>query len=215
MTDKDKSKEKKSSALEDTLLREDFMQTVASNLIKSKPNEYGSKGLDAANSVYDQVMNSENMSAYRNQLNGKKQELYRSQGVAGEPSAMSNGDLSYEVMKQIDSVMSMSKLGELYSVIKKAVPGLDIKIPKGIENMTQNQLIEIASKKKALTEKGLDATKLSKEEQVAFAMYETLSSAYKELGAANLISNAIYQEFNEKGKILSDELKPKEEKPKE
>ena len=204
---------KKPSLLEATLLREDFIQTVATNLMKVNPNDYGTKGMDAANSTYQTLMNSEGMNEYKGNLNNKKQAEYTALGVAGEPSQISNADLSYEIIKQIDEVMSMSKLGELYDVVKKVAPGLDFKIDDKIKNMTANDLIQIAHNKKAITEKGFDLSKLSKEEQVGFTMYQTLSSAYKEMSALNLMSGSLYQKYNEQCKAISDELAPKPENP--
>ena len=212
MTDKT-TKQKESSVLERTLLREDFRGIVATNLIKSDSNKYGTQATQNAETSYDALMNSEYVQEIRKKAHQSQKAEYAKLGVAGESSYMSNQEISALIITQINEVMEMSKLGDLYAVVKKIAPGLDIKIDERIKGFTKKELLQSAIEKKAINEKGeLDSKKLSKEEQMAIEMYQNLSQAYKEIDATNLRTNALYARFNEMGSAINKELNPEPEK---
>jgi hypothetical protein len=214
----EKEGEKKElSNLEKTLLRGDFQQIVGTNVAKSDPTRYGSFGLEVAEPAYDNVMQSEAIAKVRNAEYQNKKAEYQSRGVFGDPAYLSNPEVSNLVMKQIDEQMSIASLGELYNVIKKIAPGLDFKIPEQLKGLSQTKLMQSAIEKKALTDKGLDAKKLSEDEQNAFALYQTLSSTYKEANVLNLLNAGVYGQANAVGNAIWEKYnpKPKEEAPKE
>jgi len=209
-------KKKEPSNLEKTLLRGDFQQIVGTNTAKSDPTRYGSFGLEVADPAYDNVMNSEAIQKLRTAEYQKKKAEYKANGVFGDPTYLSNPEVSNLVMKQIEEQMSLASLGELYSVIKKVAPSLDFKIPEQLKGLSQQKLLQSAIEKKALTEKGLDSKKLSEDEQNAFALYQTLSNTYKEANVLNLLNAGVYGQANQVGNAIWEKynLKPKEEAPK-
>lgn len=212
MAEKKDTKQKEASVLEKTLLREDFQGIVGSNYVKL---HYGKEAGEDIDKKYSSIMNGEKINEIRSQYHEEQKARYKSKGIAGEPSYLSHSDLSLLVAEQIDQVMLRSKLGKLYSVIKKVAPKLDIKISDKIKDMTMKELEEIMVKKNAITKDGkLDLNKLSKEEQSAYLMYNTLSDAYREISGANLIGKTAYEKYNEKGKVANDILEPKDEEGK-
>ncbi|MFA5953397.1 MAG: hypothetical protein WC812_02285 [Candidatus Pacearchaeota archaeon] len=217
MTEKKPEPKKEPSILEKTLLREDFMQIVGANLVKANPNEYGSRGVNYVDPVYSQVMNSEAVNNIRlNEYQKSKQE-YEARGVFGDPSYLSNPEISNLVIRQIDEVMEKSSLGELYSVVKKIAPGLDFKLPDKLKGLSREEVINNVIKKGAITkEGGLDAKKLSPEEQDYFGFYQLISNAYKEISALSLMNSGFYSSINAMGNQLGEKYfpKPKEKEKK-
>ena len=211
MAEKENQPKEKKSKLEITL--EAFSGVVATNRIKLKPNEYGEKAYGFANSIYDVIMGSKNIGEMREQNYQASKAEYQRLGVAGEPTYLSNPELSRLILKQVEENMSSVKIGELYNAVKKFAPKLDIKIDDKIKNMSFNSLIDIIRERKAITKEGkLDLKKLSKEEQVAYSMYELISESYKEATVFNLMADAFYQSANETGKNLNKILQPEEKK---
>lgn len=210
MANNGNSKEKEPSVLEKTLLSEDIQLTNATNRIKANPFKYGSQAYESSQGAYDAVMKGEEITKIRQGAYDSKKAEYQKLGVSGEPSYVSDSDVSALILKQTDEVIAMAKLGDLYNVIKKVDPSLDIKIPEKVKNISQLELM-----KKAVNEKGeFDEKKLTKEEKIAFSMINLVSEAYKEAIVNKVSQNEYYTSMKEAFKQMTEELEPKEDKSK-
>jgi hypothetical protein len=174
-------------------LESKFIQAVVGgNSIKANPLMYGqaSQGIEK---TYDQVMEDEEANKMRKEIYQQKKQEGDQLGVIGEPAYPSNYDISLQIMKQVQSVMSMAKLDDLESIVKSVAKDLDFEVPKMLKDYSAYELML----------KAQEGEELSKDEQMALGSQQLLSQAYTRAVAFNVTKSNYFVDLNDQaGKIM-------------
>lgn len=211
MAKNDKSKEKKPSNLELTALR--FGNLTGANELSKHPTTYGTNGEEIAGPAYRAALNSENMIEFKKQLQKQRDQEDERYHIAGQSESISDQEASRTAIKQTYEVMSMSKLGDVYNVVKQIAGELNFEIPEQLKDKIYVE-VEQKIKKQALENGGkIDPSKISKDDQNIINMYETLTNIYRKANARNILISGFLIEENERGKSIQDYYKPKPENP--
>lgn len=188
------------STLERTLIQE----TLGSNLIKNDPFKYGQIGLESANSAYNALMFGEEVQKMKQEKYQEKQKKYNEMGVADEPSYPSNGDISYELIRGLESVMQVSFLEDLEEGVKKVAPGLKYDLPEELKGLSYEKVMKNAT----IDEEGkLNLESLSDNEQKALVSYQIYREAYRRGVAMNIVNSNYFADLNEQAKQIMNSYK--------
>jgi len=163
--------EKKQLTLEETakmtLEFKPHQDIIGANLAYS---EFGKQG----ESAYENFMNnSKEVKQIQEKTYQEKKQQYKADGIVGEPSYFTYGDVSAQVKTQNKENKPFVLLGDLEKIVKQIANGFEFTLPENLKKYNSTKLGEIAKEKGALDEKTgkLDFEKLSPEEQEAFARY--------------------------------------------
>jgi hypothetical protein len=194
-------------------LESKFIQNVAgSNLVKSNPYLYsGELGFRSAESLYDGTMSSEDAKKIKDQIFKQESDEGKKLGVAGEPTYPTGYDVSVQIMRQLEEILSISKLSELEKAVQEIGAKLDFKVPDELKNYIPTELIH-----KAAGEDGkVDVKSLSQEEQHALGLYQTLSEFYKRACALKAVQANYFADLNAQGTKIADLYKKEDKKEQE
>ncbi len=208
---KEEMEQARATNVKKTLESKFIQSTVGSNLVKTNPYLYtGELGFRSAESLYDQTMSSDDAKKLKEQIFNQRIKEGKELGVAGEPSYPSGYDVSFQIMKQLGEVLSISRLAELEKAVQDSGAKLDFKVPDELKDYISSELIN-----KSVGEDGkIDIKSLSKQEQDALGLYQVLSESYKRACALKASQANYFADLNAQGKQIADFYK-KEEKKKE
>jgi hypothetical protein len=210
-----KAEEARALNVKKTLETKLFQNTVGTNFVLTNQSVYGSSGVASAQSLYDSTMTSDEAKKERDNMYRVEVTEYRKRGVFGDPAMPSNGDLSNKLIKQLNEVMAIARLGELEAQVKALTKGtpyeLKSELPEELKKYLNSDL-QIKLAQNADGDGNVDPIKvLDKNELVAFRAYGTLTKAYKMACAKKVADVGYFAEVNEELKEIADAYKPKEE----
>ena len=199
--------EVRQSALEDKF----FQQLFGANALKKDPFKFGQVGMSAGAQNYADFMESEKADKIRKGIYAQRKDEQEKLGIAEEPSYPGGYDVTRYVVSTLDQSMKELPLGKLEESIKKTVSGLEFNVPKSLENLSYENIIENAVKQGKTNDKGqIDASKLSDDEKNVLGLYSLFREAYEETLARNLITNKGYLKgINEAIKKIEEQYKTK------
>jgi hypothetical protein len=190
-----------------------IQDALATNTVLSNQSEYGAENVERARSYYDTFTAGKEFSEEREKEYAKTAEAYKKMDVFGEPSRLSNGDLSAKLIQQFHEATQGATLEELLTGANKIIKASEDKIkqeelPKVLRNYTYKELVKIADKKGAINKDGsVSADKLSNDEHQAFDMYQNLIGLYKEACIERICSSV--GKYSKAIKEICDSYKPK------
>lgn len=210
----EKLEEERALMVKNTLESKLIQEAVGGNLVKSDPWLYGKLGVQSAESIYDNAMNSEDAQKEKNRLFQKKKEEGKKLGVYGDPPPTSHYDLSVNFMGQLNEVLEQAKIGELEKY-SKAIGAELVEIPEEFKNFSKADLIRKAIQKQNGGFDGMvDLGNLSETERDAFVLYEKLSEAYKITLAKNVSKGNYLADINSDIKQITEKYKKDDNKGK-
>src|SRR4030042_7171923 len=197
--DMEKAEEARALNVKNTLESKLFQGVLGSNSVLTNQSLYGALGVNSAQSTYDDSMSSKEIKEIRDKDYQERAKEYRARGVFGEPAYPSNGDVSNKIIRQIDEIMAVAKLGELEKIAKDAGAKLTFEVPEDLKNYSEFELIQKAYNQE--TGK-LDLKVLSDKEQIASGFYQTLVKEYQRACVFKTIHKNFFTDLNAEGEAL-------------
>jgi len=171
-------------------------------------NNFGEEG----KSVYEMYMASKEVKDIREKDYQERKEEYKSRKVVGDPSYLSDGDVTNKILEQIEENRPFVYLGDLEEIVKSIAPNFEFELPEELKKYNYSTLTKIAMEKGAIDEKNgtVDIKRLSKEEQEAFEKYNILVKAYDKACSLNMLNLYSFTELNAIDKAVTEKYHPKE-----
>jgi hypothetical protein len=190
-----------------------FSEGLGAQDVLANQSEYGRKGKVSAQALYDEIMQSPEALSEKNKEYQSRKKVYQANGIYGDPSALSDGDLVYLLQRQRNEALQGINLGNLEGILGKL--GVKRELPKQFKEYSYEKLYAKGTDNGKLEE--IDEKKLSPEENNALQAYTIMASDYistcalkasiKYQSAAN---DAAWKEVMEK---YAPKDKPAEAKP--
>jgi hypothetical protein len=200
----EKAEKGRAADVKNTLESKIMQEAFAGNSIKSQQWMYGQNGAMGGEFVYNSAMNSKEAQEAKQNMYHEKLIFGKKNGVAGEPSPISNYDLSLQWMQQMNEVLQIAKIGELEKYSTAMGAKLDFKVPEKLKNFNLNDLVKDGE---------IKAENLSGMQKDAYTLHSVLSEAYRTAVINIALEKGSYFQINQHGKEIVEKYKPKENKP--
>jgi len=198
-----------------TLSLESYLGAAGLNEIRKKRAFYGDAFYDAAESISDPILESNEAQEVRKRIREQEEAQRKQMGYAGPTYGPSEDKVEFEMYSTTRTSLGIAKLGDLEKLVKDNGATLKDEVPEELKNLSYMEIITKAKETGALSEDGkLDLSKLDKKYQDALDAHKALIRAY-DISAARKIGEKIdfYSEPNALLSQVANEYKPKNGTP--
>ena len=201
MTDELSLEEQRAKNVKATLESKVMQGVFGGNEVKSNPYFYGQAGLSGGDATYTNALNSKEVKETREALYKAKQKEKADLGISEEAPYPTNYELVSVLMKQLQEVQAMARVGELEKYAKAVGAKMDFEVPEALKGYSQAELLP-----KVINGEGkFDLGKLDEEEKAAFAMHQTLVQSYERGLGLKAAGANYFADINAQGKQIADE----------
>jgi hypothetical protein len=197
-------------------LESKFLQkSIGTNHVRSNQGLWGEYGAMAAESVYNEAMNSPDAAKERKTLQDVKLAEYKKYSVFGE-AFIPNSDISLKLAKQLEQVLGFATFGEIEKYSKDIGAKLNFRVPEDMKGLSLAKILaSVKDKEKGIINLG----NLSGVNKEAYTFYENiLSKVYERACAVDVMKGADYfadlnaqaLQFGEKYALPKEEPKDKD-----
>ena len=193
--------------VKNTLESKLMQNIVGGNQVKKNPFVYGQLGLQGGEQTYLDAKSDEDFHNQRKAMYDQSLKQKEQLGIAEEPSYPTDYQVVAQMMTGLQEVQAMAKLSELEKYAKAVGADLDFEVPEELKDISEADIIIEAKEKGALTEKGLNLSKLDKKYNDAYHIKELLTKSYERACALNAGQTNYFTDLNQMGKQIVDEYK--------
>ncbi len=195
-----------------TLERKLFMGVLGHQLVLTNQVRYGTENTKSREKGYREITSGDEFKKVREDEYSRKMEEMNRDGVYGEPSIPSDGEVSHLIMRQVRGVMErFATVGELEKYAKSVGAKID-EVPEKLRRYKFEDFEDEFKTKNAVNEKGeIDLSKVSPEVAQAYILHRRLSNEYENACALRVVVNGSSAETNALIRKLQEECAPKEE----
>ena len=190
-----------------------FQNILGSNQVRSNQALYGTLGVQGAEAVYPEAMGSEEAGKSRTKLYQKAKKRGDHLGVYGEP-AITNYEVSADIIEQIEENKKILPLGELAKIVKAVAPGFKFEVPAQLKDYVPGELyakIQMAHLAAQREVRKPESDGLSETERDAFIVYQKLlSPAYDRGVALKASQQGYFADLNEAAEQFAEKYKAPE-----
>ncbi len=180
--------------LEGILLNESNQRLIGSNQLREQQSQFGELGKNVGDSYYEQYMLGDGAKKVRDGIHKEEEKKREQYGIADEVPYADNYYVTKKIIEMKEGAFLGLPLKRLEESIKKVVKGLKFEVPKGLEDVTGDEIVI----------KQMQGNDLSDEEKYVLKLIGYFKGAYTNSLALQQVNEGYLAGLNAQGKKLEE-----------